>query len=96
MVKLPDISNIQYVPVPPENGLIGFVSFVVDDKFKFGDIAVYTKPNGSYSLAYPTRTLKNGRTITIARPITAELENFISSSVSIFLENLLKKKGRGR
>jgi len=49
------ISEIQIVPIKPKEGLVGFASFVLNNWFYFGSIGIFTKPNGSYRLTYPTK-----------------------------------------
>ena len=57
MMKL---TEIQIVPVKPKDGLIAFVSFVINDSFFVGDVAIYSRLNQeSYRLVYPIKTLFN-------------------------------------
>ena len=39
------IKNIQFRPIKPKDGLIGFISFDYDNKFYFSSIGIYTKKN---------------------------------------------------
>ncbi len=52
-----DIENIQIAPVPPQDGLVGFASFHIDDRFYVGSVAIYTSPStpGGFRLVYPTK-----------------------------------------
>ena len=85
------ISEIQFIPVKPKNGLLGFVSFVIDEKLWLGSIAVFTKIDGSgYRLVYPTKKVGE-RTINIFHPINQEagkaIEEVVTKKVSeIFSE----------
>jgi len=52
-----DISDIQIAPVPPQNGLVGFASFLIDNRFYIGNVAIFTSPStlGGFRLVYPTK-----------------------------------------
>jgi len=65
------ISEIQFYPVKPKDGLLGFVSFVVDSKFWMGSIAVFTRLEGGYRLVYPTRKVGD-QNINIFHPINRD------------------------
>lgn len=86
------ISEIQFFPVKPKDGLLGFVSFVLDGKFWMGSVAVFTRLEGGYRLVYPTRKVGN-QNINIFHPISQEVgikvENAINEKVSeIFNESV--------
>ena len=52
-----NITEIQILPVKPQNGLVAFASCVIDGQFYFGNIAIYTSfsdPSG-FRLIYPTK-----------------------------------------
>lgn len=70
----PKITEIQIVPVKPNDGLVGFVSFVLNDWFYLGSIGIYTRPNGDYRLTYPTKG-SHGLFYPINREIALEIEN---------------------
>ena len=54
------LTEIQIVPVKPNNGLVAFVSFVLDDSFFVGDVAIYSRiDQQGYRLVYPAKTLFN-------------------------------------
>ncbi|MFA5128670.1 MAG: hypothetical protein WC445_01740 [Patescibacteria group bacterium] len=85
------ISEIQFYPVKPKDGLLGFVSFVLDGKFWMGSVAVFSRPDGNYRLVYPTRKVA-GQNINIFHPITYEVGQQVEVAVSekvaeIFSEN---------
>ncbi|MBU0501635.1 MAG: septation protein SpoVG family protein [bacterium] len=86
------ISEIQIIPVRPQNGLIAFASFVLNQSFFVGNIAVYTKPDGlGCRLVYPEKILPNGKKLAIAYPITKMVGQAIASLVSEKYENLMMK-----
>ena len=85
------ISEIQFYPVKPQDGLLGFVSFVLDGKFWMGSVAVFSRPDGRYRLVYPTRKV-GGQNINIFHPINQETGQQVEAAVSekvaeIFSEN---------
>ena len=89
--KQTSISEIQFYPIKPKDGLLGFVSFVVDEKFWVGSVAVYTRQNGGYRLVYPTKKI-GSQNLPIIHPINHEagsaVETAINEKVSeLFNEN---------
>lgn len=75
------ISEIQFYPVKPQDGLVGFVSFVLDGKFWMGSVAVFTRREGGYRLVYPTRKVA-GQNINIFHPINQEVGLLVEQVVS--------------
>lgn len=52
------VSEVQLVPVKPDNGLIAFASCVVNNGLYLGSIGVFTRRDGSgYRLVYPTKKI---------------------------------------
>lgn len=74
------ITEINIVPVKPRDGLVAFASIVLDHSLYLGSIAVYTRPNGSYRLLYPTKTVGD-RPINLFHPINKETSKQIEDSV---------------
>lgn len=65
------ISEIQIIPVKPREGLIGFASFVLDEKYYVSSVAIFTRFNGSgYRLVYPTKKVGE-KNINIFHPINS-------------------------
>ena len=86
-----NISEIQVVPTKPKNGLVGFVSFVLNHQFYVSDIAIYTKMEGNgFRLVYPAKTLFNGLKINCFKPITKEAGEAIEQAVMAHFENLME------
>ena len=75
------ISEIQFYPVKPQDGLLGFVSFVLDGKFWMGSVAVFTRREGGYRLVYPTRKVA-GQNINVFHPINPEVGLQVEQAVS--------------
>lgn len=74
------ITEVNIVPVKPQNGLVGFASLVVDGNIYLNSIAIYVKLDGSYRLLYPTK--KTGlRHMNIYHPINWEASKIIERAV---------------
>jgi len=75
------ISEIQVIPVKPREGLIGFASFVLDEKYYVSSVAIYTRLDGSgYRLVYPTKKVGE-RNINVFHPINSEVGKAIDEAV---------------
>jgi DNA-binding cell septation regulator SpoVG len=66
-----NINEIEILPVKPHNGLIGWASFCLNNSFYLGNIAIYSRLDGSIRLVFPQKTLPNGKTINIFHPINS-------------------------
>lgn len=77
------LSEINFVPLKPRNGWIGCLSFVLNDCFYIGGISVYSRPNGSIRLLYPTKKLKSGKNLPIFHPINREASDAIEKAVDM-------------
>ena len=62
------ISEIQITPVKPNNGLIAFCSFVLYEAVYCSSIALFTRPDGTIRLVYPTKKL-GSKDLNIFHPI---------------------------
>lgn len=74
------VSEVQIVPVKPDNGLIAFVSCAVNDSIYLGSIAVFTRLQGGYRLVYPTKKLGE-RNLHYFHPISKEAAQAIEDAV---------------
>lgn len=89
---MPEISEIQIVPVKPRDGLLAFVSFVIGDSYYAGDVALYSRLDGnSIRLVYPMRTLSNGAKVNVFHPIRKDVADEIERQVNEAYEDLMKK-----
>ena len=84
------LSEIQFTPVKPQDGLVGFASFVLDNKYYVGSVAIYTRLNGiGYRLVYPAKKVGD-RNINTFHPIDPlvgkEIEDKVSGKVYGILE----------
>jgi len=75
---------------PREDGLVGFVSFVLNNWFYMGNIGIYNNAaTQGFRLAYPTRITKGGNPIAIYHPINSEVEKSISKPIIEKVEKLI-------
>ncbi len=84
------ISEIQVYPVKPKDGLLGFISFVLDGKFWMGSVAVFTRLEGGYRLVYPTRKV-GGQNINIFHPLCREVSLQIEDAVIKKVEQIFNE-----
>lgn len=74
------ISEVNITPIKPQDGLIAFASVVVNESLYLGSIAVYTRPDGSYRLLYPTKKLGE-RLINLFHPINNKTSKQIEIAI---------------
>jgi len=93
MNNLVNLSEIQIIPIKPQNGLVAFASFILNNQFYIGNIAIYTKLDGvDYRLVYPNKILANGKQISLFHPITKIAGEKIASEVSNRYKELINKQ----
>jgi len=82
MSQVIQISEIQIIPVKPQDGLIAFASFLLDGKYYVGSVGVLTRLNGEgFRLAYPTKKLGE-KSLNIFYPISASVGREIEEKVN--------------
>ena len=84
------ISEIQIIPIKPQNGLVAFVSFVLDSKLYLGSIAIITRPEGGYRLVYPTKKVGE-RNINIFHPIDKKFSQRVENIIVKKFNELINK-----
>ena len=87
------LSEIQIIPIKPQNGLVAFASFVLDGNLYLGSIGIMTRPNGGYRLVYPTKKVAE-RNLNIFYPINKEFSQVIENKVVRQFEDVMKKYDR--
>lgn len=92
-----DILEIQIMPVKPKDGLIAFVSFVINNQFYIGNVALYTSPFSldGFRLVYPIKVLPNGKEIHCVHPINKETGSVIQKRVVEEYLKLIEKLAKG-
>ena len=87
-----NLSEINVTPVRPSNGLSAFCSFVINDSFFVGDVAIYSRLDGSgYRLVYPIKVLSNGAKINCFYPINHKSAQAIEEQIFRVFSNLIEK-----
>ncbi len=87
------LSEIQIIPIKPQNGLVAFVSFVLDENLYLGSIGIVTRPQGGYRLVYPTKKVAE-KNLNIFYPISREFALAIEKEVVKQFEDVMKKYDR--
>ena len=87
------LSEIQIIPIKPQNGLVAFASFVWDKSLYLGSIGIMTRPQGGYRLVYPTKKVSE-RNLNIFYPINRETAQLIESEVVKQFEEVMNNYDR--
>ena len=82
------VSEVQITPVKPNNGLVGFASFVFADALYCGSVGIFSRPNGGYRLVYPTK-LVAGRQLDVYHPISGAVGRQIEEVVITKYEEVM-------
>lgn len=85
------ISEINIVPVKARDGLIGFVSFVLNDNFYVGNVAIFQRRDGTgIRLVYPNRTV-GGKQVHCLYPIKREVGEYITKAIQTKFDSLFSR-----
>lgn len=87
------LSEIQIIPIKPQNGLVAFASFVWDKNLYLGSIGIMTRPQGGYRLVYPTKKVAE-RNLNIFYPINKETAQLIESEIVRQFEEVMNDYDR--
>lgn len=87
------LSEIQIIPIKPQNGLVAFASFVWDKSLYLVSIGIMTRPQGGYRLVYPTKKVAE-RNLNIFYPINRETAQLIESEVVKQFEEVMNNYDR--
>ena len=75
------ITEVQFYPVKPKEGLIGFASLVLNGNLYLSSIGVFTRKDGSgYRLTYPSKKIGT-KNLHIFHPIHADLYEKMHESI---------------
>ncbi|MCK5590386.1 MAG: septation protein SpoVG family protein [Candidatus Pacebacteria bacterium] len=87
------ISEIQIIPVKPQNGLVAFASAVINDQIYIGNLAIYTSlaSKNEYRLVYPSKILPTGKQVQCIHPITKKAGKSIQAAIIKKYQLLMKK-----
>jgi len=76
------ITEINIIPIKPDNGLIGFASVVLDSGLYLGSMGVYSRLDGTgYRITYPTKKV-GGNDLNIYHPINRDLGHEIEAAIT--------------
>lgn len=82
------VNEVQIQFIKPQDGLIAFASFVLDNKLYLSSIGIFTKLDGSgYRITYPTKKVGDTN-LQIFHPITKELSEAIEEAIIKRMEEL--------
>ena len=84
------LSEIQITPVKPQDGLVAFASFVLDDGLYLGSVGIFTRPQGGHRLVYPTKKV-GARDINLFHPISKEFAVEVERAVLNKLEEVMNR-----
>jgi len=83
------VEEVEFVPIKPREGLIGFASCLVDRRFYFAGIGVHTVLNGEgLRITYPTRKVGDTN-IPLYHPVNAEVGDTIRKAITRKVKELL-------
>lgn len=88
------ISEIEFFPIIPKNGVICFCSFTYQNSLRIQDCAILTRPTGGYRLSFPIKKLANGKTIQAVYPINKLLSSKIEEILLVNYEDFLLRKSK--
>ena len=84
------ITEIELIPIRAKEGLTFFANCVLDGKYFVGNIAVFSRRDGSgFRCVYPTKKLSNGKQIPIFYPISSDVRNIIEEVINREARKLL-------
>lgn len=82
------ITEVEYIPIKPKAGCLGFVCFVLYGSLYCGSVAVYSRPTGGIRLVWPK--IKNrGHQFPTVHPISETLANNIESVIREYVSKRL-------
>ncbi len=88
------VTEVEIIPLKTCNGHIGFASFVLNHQIFIGNIAIYSRPNGSgLRCVFPTKRLPTGGAIQLVHPITKEAGLLIEKAVFEQYKKVVIKSG---
>lgn len=83
------LTEIQIIPIKPQNGLVAFASLVLNDNLYLGSVGIMTRLNGGYRLTYPTKKI-GIKDLNIFYPINKQFAEQIEKEVVKKFEEVMK------
>lgn len=90
------VTEIQIIPVKPQNGLVGFASCVINNQLYVGNIAIHSTLDGNFRLVFPTKSLRHGKQLPCVYPINKPTEKALTQSIVKAYEDLFASHSDGR
>lgn len=87
------ITEISLIPFKPKDGLLGFASFVLNEQFYLGEIAIRSCLNGGIRLVYPVKKILSGKDIALYHPINKETGDKVQQAIASEWEVLMRFRG---
>ena len=86
------ISEIQILPIRPQNGLVAFASCVINDQFYFGNLAIHSSPSSQdgYRIVYPVKILANGKVVNCVYPINKVTGDLVQKAIIAKFEEVIE------
>ena len=79
----PFITEVEILPVRPQNGLVAFASCIVNRQIYLGNIGVHRRRgDAGFRLVFPTKLLPNGRSIPVFYPISRHAGDTLLFAIS--------------
>lgn len=89
-----EISEIQVIPIKPNNGLVAMASVVIQNSLYLGSIGIHTKLSGNgYRITYPTKSL-NGKNFNVFHPINRDMALDIEKAIITKAEEVLSYQNK--
>lgn len=85
------LTEIQIIPVKPQNGLVGFASFILNNQLYLGSIGILTRPKGGYRLVYPTKKVGD-KSLNIFYPINRDFAKLIENEIVRHFEDVMTQE----
>lgn len=85
------VTEVNLVPVKPNEGLVAFASCVIDGNLYLGSFGVHKKLNGTgYRITYPSKSIA-GRQMHYFHPIRKEVHEQIEIAITQRCEALFER-----
>jgi len=84
------ISEINIVPIKPKDGLVAFISCIINNSIYLGNIGLHTRLDGGYRLVFPAKKI-NDQLIFYHNPINKETTKIIEKAVQKKYQKIINR-----
>ena len=89
-----DITEVQIVPIKPNNGLVAIASVVIGGCLYLGSIGIHTRLDGNgYRITYPTKSV-SGKSFNIFHPIKRNMALALERAILARAEEVLSYQNK--